>query len=194
MEPLGFQERMEIGRQQRKRHHEKFGSSSVLVLDRAEYERRRGAGHDDRSDVPYWEPEDVMSDDDWWLMEAEEAKAPAPVVVGPAVDATGPGGLHGQTEEGKPCGPQPDIHPRRKRKARPQTSHKDPALADGVTMTGQQYVAACNKLGITPGYGAAKVLGISLAMTQRYAKGSWPIPMTVAKLLRALVKLGTTEI
>lgn len=60
-------------------------------------------------------------------------------------------------------------------------------------VTALQYRAACNKLGITVN-GSAKVLGISRASAHRYAAGQWDVPETVAKLLRALVALGTTDI
>lgn len=56
-----------------------------------------------------------------------------------------------------------------------------------------QYKAACKTLDISI-YASARVLGISLSSAQRYAGGQWPVPETVAKLLRALVKLGLTEI
>lgn len=84
-----------------------------------------------------------------------------------------------QTEERKvPPPAKPIVHP-----ARSGVQH----------MTAAQYKAACKKLDISI-YASAKVLGISLSSAQRYAGGQWPVPETVAKLLRALVKLGLTEI
>jgi hypothetical protein len=65
--------------------------------------------------------------------------------------------------------------------------------AESGPMSALQYRAACNELGITAN-GSAKVLGISRASAHRYAAGQWDVPETVAKLLRALVALGTTEI
>jgi hypothetical protein len=61
-------------------------------------------------------------------------------------------------------------------------------------MTRNQYIRACEELGLSPGYSAAKALGISVTSAQRYRDGTWPVPETVAKLLRALVALGTTGI
>ena len=60
-------------------------------------------------------------------------------------------------------------------------------------MTATQYRKACDKLDITVN-GSAKVLGISRASAHRYATGLWDAPETVAKLLRVMVTLGTTEI
>jgi predicted transcriptional regulator len=60
-------------------------------------------------------------------------------------------------------------------------------------MKAESYVKALAKLGLSP-YSAAPHLGISRAMSFRYAAGSHAIPETVAKLVRALVRLGTTEI
>lgn len=57
-----------------------------------------------------------------------------------------------------------------------------------------EYSSNCNKLGLTSSGLAAKALGISRASAHRYANGQWDVPETVAKLLRAMVKLGTTEI
>lgn len=75
-----------------------------------------------------------------------------------------------------------------------------PALPQPATekakraMTKLQYISACKKLGLTTVREMADQLGISPAMAQRYAAGKWPPSKTVAKLLRALVALGTTEI
>lgn len=60
-------------------------------------------------------------------------------------------------------------------------------------MTKLQYISACKKLDITVN-ASAKVLGISRASAHRYAAGQWDVPETVAKLLRAMVKLGTTDV
>lgn len=43
-------------------------------------------------------------------------------------------------------------------------------------------------------YASADVLGVSLRTAQRYAAGEKPIPPPVAKLLRALVALGRTDV
>jgi hypothetical protein len=76
-------------------------------------------------------------------------------------------------------------------------ARKDKAAANATIeaniMSAKQYRDACTKLGISI-YASAKVLGISLSSAQRYAKGSHEIPDTVARLLRALVRLGTTEV
>ena len=61
-------------------------------------------------------------------------------------------------------------------------------------MTPQQYSTACKKLDLSPGYSAAKALSISVTTAQRYRDGTWPVPETIAKLLRAMVKLGTTDV
>lgn len=61
-------------------------------------------------------------------------------------------------------------------------------------MTAAQYRKACEKLGLTTVRKMADELGISPAMAQRYAAGKWPPSKTVAKLLRAMVKLGTTDV
>lgn len=60
-------------------------------------------------------------------------------------------------------------------------------------MTALEYRAARNKLGISIEESAG-VLGISRATAYRYEAGQWDVPETVAKLLRALVKLGTTDV
>lgn len=60
-------------------------------------------------------------------------------------------------------------------------------------MTPAQYKAACKQLGVTV-YGSAKALAISLPQAQRYAAGKAEIPEKVAKLLRAMIALGTTDI
>jgi hypothetical protein len=61
------------------------------------------------------------------------------------------------------------------------------------SMTGAQYRKMCDKLGISI-YASAKVLGVNLRTAQRYAAEETAIPEPVAKLLRAMVKLGTTDV
>lgn len=61
------------------------------------------------------------------------------------------------------------------------------------TMTPKQFDAAVAKLGLSV-YASAPALGISLRQAQRYSSGESPIPIVVAKLLRAMILLGTTEI
>lgn len=60
-------------------------------------------------------------------------------------------------------------------------------------MTGIQYRKLLAKLDLTP-YGGCGALGISPRTSIRYAQDELPIPVTVAKLLRAMVKLGTTDV
>jgi hypothetical protein len=60
-------------------------------------------------------------------------------------------------------------------------------------MTSKEYRKTCDKLGISI-YASARVLGISLRQAQRYAAEEAAIPETVAKLLRAMVRLGTTDV
>lgn len=60
-------------------------------------------------------------------------------------------------------------------------------------MTPKQFNAAVAKLGLSV-YASAPALGISLRQAQRYSSGESPIPQTVAKLLRALVQLGTVDV
>lgn len=59
-------------------------------------------------------------------------------------------------------------------------------------MTAGQYNAALRRLDLTP-YAAAKVLGISLRQSHRYAADETPVPPVVAKLVRAYVKHGMPE-
>jgi hypothetical protein len=59
-------------------------------------------------------------------------------------------------------------------------------------LTSLEYRKACTKLGLSI-YASSKVLGISLSSAQRYATDKWPVPATVAKLIRALVALGRTD-
>lgn len=56
-------------------------------------------------------------------------------------------------------------------------------------MTQLQYLAALHKLKLTP-YAAAKVLGISLRQSHRYASGEQSVKETVARLLRCYVEHG----
>lgn len=60
-------------------------------------------------------------------------------------------------------------------------------------MTAKQYVKTLKRIGLTP-HSAPQALGISASMSFRYAAGTHPIPITVAKLLRALAELGRAEI
>lgn len=61
------------------------------------------------------------------------------------------------------------------------------------TMTAKQFNQAVAKLGLSV-YASAPALGISLRQAQRYSAGETAVPMTVAKLLRALVALGTSDV
>lgn len=110
--------------------------------------------------------ESVDDIDDWQFYNETSGEE-----VGPAVDAAGPDADKPETE-GK--------------KARPR-----PALAQA--MSPAQYVAGLKKLGLTPST-CGKHLGISNATSFRYSSGSHPIPAVVAKLIRALVKLGSLEV
>lgn len=56
-------------------------------------------------------------------------------------------------------------------------------------MTATQYLNALSKLKLTP-YGAAKVLGISLSQSHKYARGESPVKETVAKLLACYLAHG----
>jgi hypothetical protein len=60
-------------------------------------------------------------------------------------------------------------------------------------MTPTQYRAACAKLGITV-YASAKALGVAERTAQRYALGEQRIPEPIAKLLRAMIRLGTIDV
>jgi hypothetical protein len=60
-------------------------------------------------------------------------------------------------------------------------------------MTPTQYRQACKKLDLSI-YASAKVLCINLRTAQRYAAGESPIPEQTAKLLRALMELGRTDV
>ncbi len=73
-----------------------------------------------------------------------------------------------------------------------ETNPRPPKTA-GRAQQARQYVAALRKLGLTP-YGAAPHLGISTRMSIRYAAGTHAIPETVAKLVRAMVRLATVDV
>jgi hypothetical protein len=60
-------------------------------------------------------------------------------------------------------------------------------------VTAAQYRKACATLGISI-YASAKALSISLRTAQYYAAGGKPIPEHIAKLLRAMIRLGTIDI
>lgn len=55
--------------------------------------------------------------------------------------------------------------------------------------TAAQYMAALSKLSLTP-YGAARLLGISLRQSHRYASGEQPVKKTVALLLTMYLRHG----
>jgi hypothetical protein len=168
---MDFMERMDIGRAERKRTLERMGGTTCSVVMTAEYYRRRGAGHDDRADVTYWEPEETMTDDDWNALAGEG--------VADAVDAA-PAGQLG-CEKDRAAKPAKSPKP----KAAPRANF---SLSRGQIMTAKQYIAALKKLELSP-YGAAPVLGISPRMSLRYSAGTHPIPETVAKLVRAMATL-----
>lgn len=56
-------------------------------------------------------------------------------------------------------------------------------------MTANQYRAAIEKLGLSQAR-AADFLGISPRTSQSYALGEYPVPESIAKLLRLMVRLG----
>lgn len=56
-------------------------------------------------------------------------------------------------------------------------------------MTSTQYRAALSALGLSQA-GAAEFLGLSLRTSQGYALGEYPVPESVAKLLRLMVRLN----
>jgi hypothetical protein len=159
---LDFQERMAIGRANRKRAIERNGSSSVKIFTTSEEMYR---GREDEADEWQFNCEDIGPDD-------------------PPVDWQGD--WHGVGEEVDASPPEPQA-----------TRNRGETRAGGSlkhrTMTAVQYKAALKKLGLSP-HLAAPHLGISSSMSFRYAAGSHAIPATVAKLIRALVKLGTTEV
>lgn len=170
---MDFMERMDIGRAKRKRTLERTGGTSCTVVSTAEYYRRRGAGHDDRDDVPYWNPEQVMTDEDWER-------------VAGAVDATPAGDGMDETEEETSIPPAKHASPKPPARA---TIRPAPTKA----MTAKQYKAGLAKLHLSLD-ASGPALGISRSMTYRYASGSHPIPVTVAKLLRALAELGRADV
>lgn len=62
------------------------------------------------------------------------------------------------------------------------------------TMTARQFDLALAKLGLSV-YASAPKLGISLRQAQRYSSGeTTPVPAPIAKLLRAYIALGTTDV
>jgi hypothetical protein len=100
-------------------------------------------------------------------------------LVADRVDALSAGGPL-QTEEGhsKPAS-------RRKKRKQP--------IPPAQLLEAAAYVKNLKRLGLTPWIGASH-LGVSPGMSLRYAAGTHAIPAPVAKLLRALVKLGTTDV
>ena len=63
-----------------------------------------------------------------------------------------------------------------------------------TAMTKTQYLQALKKLDLTPaGKATAEALGLSLRQCQRLASGDSPVPETVAKLLRMMVRHGRPE-
>lgn len=65
------------------------------------------------------------------------------------------------------------------------------ALADWKpgNMTANQYRKALDALGLTQ-QSAADFLGVSLRTSQGYALAEYPVPETIAKLLRLMVRLN----
>jgi hypothetical protein len=60
-------------------------------------------------------------------------------------------------------------------------------------MTALQYRKACATLGISV-YKSGEVVGVTKRQAYRYASGETPVPEIVAKLLRALIRLGTIDV
>lgn len=61
-------------------------------------------------------------------------------------------------------------------------------------MTTREYLASLKNLGLTPASNeTAERLGVSKRQAQRYAAGA-PIPVPIAKLLRALRELDLHEV
>jgi hypothetical protein len=60
-------------------------------------------------------------------------------------------------------------------------------------MTATQYRKACEQLGLSI-IKSADALAISPRQAQRYSLGERPIPETIAKLLRAMIRLGTIDV
>lgn len=166
---LDFQERMAIGKAERMRQVNRGNGGWPFPVYANERQRFASMSEEDWMERERDEAAWAAECSDWW--KAED--------VAGEVDAPPAGELQDQTEERKvPPPAKPIVHP-----ARSGVQH----------MNAKEYKQACRKLGISI-YASAKVLGISLSSAQRYAGGQWPVPETVAKLLRALVKLGLTEI
>lgn len=159
-----FQARMAEGRAIAKRRTERYGSSPYQAYAN---ERQRFA---------------TMSDDDWHARFADD-EAFANEVAG-GVDAP-PAVSHQQTEKEKPM--------RRNQTTGTTGDRQSPALSSGKTMTGATYKKLLAKLDLSHDNGWS-TLGISRRTSYRYAQDELPIPVTVVKLLRAMVKLGTTEV
>lgn len=143
---------------------------------RAQRERNRGRS----SSVRVVSTEELymgMTEEDWQSWQDELADA---------VDATSAGDGMDETEEEAP-------KPPRKTVARPAGARQPPKISGGAPMAAKAYVTALAKLHLSP-YSAAPHLGISRAMSFRYAAGSHAIPATVAKLVRALVLLGKVDV
>ena len=66
-------------------------------------------------------------------------------------------------------------------------------LRERAAMTPAQYRKACEQLGLSI-IKSGPVLGVAPRTGQRYALGERPIPETIAKLLRAMIRLGTIEV
>jgi hypothetical protein len=60
-------------------------------------------------------------------------------------------------------------------------------------MTAAEYRAACLALGVSPTYGAPRLLGISAVTAARYSCGSSPVPEPIARLLDTLLELDVTK-
>jgi transcriptional regulator with XRE-family HTH domain len=56
-----------------------------------------------------------------------------------------------------------------------------------------EFRKACEKLGITVQQ-SAEVLSLSEKQVYRYANGRAPVPESIAKLLRAMIRLRTTDV
>jgi hypothetical protein len=57
-------------------------------------------------------------------------------------------------------------------------------------MTSAEYVAACDRLGLTPTWQMPMILGFDRMTGYRYSRGISPIPRTVEVALLALVRLS----
>lgn len=140
-----------------------------------------------------------MTEADWNDMQEEDAQSVDTAIAGDGLETDRcPDGrpCYGYCRTGHGCpsevvGADVDAPaPAARRKTEEKTAR--PNKPSGA-MTARQYHAACKKLGISI-YASAKVLGVSLSTAQRYGGGKWAIPETVAKLLRALVALGRTDV